>query len=51
MRRSAASTGGGRRAIDPAKIRQMKANGMGPPTIIAKTLKIGRASAYPSLAE
>ena len=41
----------GRRAtINPTQIKRMKANGMGPFTI-AKTLKIGRASAYPSLAE
>ena len=36
--------------IDPTKIRRMKAKGHGAPTI-AKTLKIGRASAYRSLAE
>ena len=36
----------GRRAtINPTQIKRMKANGMGPFTI-AKTLKIGRASAY-----
>jgi DNA invertase Pin-like site-specific DNA recombinase len=41
----------GRKAsIDPAKVKDMKAQGMGP-SAIAKTLKIGRASAYPSLAE
>ena len=40
----------GRKAsIDPDKIRQMKADGMGPSTI-AKTLKIGRASVYRALA-
>jgi len=36
----------GRKAsIDPAKVRQMKADGMGP-SAIAKALKIGRASVY-----
>jgi DNA invertase Pin-like site-specific DNA recombinase len=41
----------GRKAtIDPAKIKQMKADGMGP-SAIAKTLKIGRASVYRVLAE
>jgi DNA invertase Pin-like site-specific DNA recombinase len=39
----------GRKAtIDPAKIKQMKADGMGPSTI-AKALKIGRASVYRAL--
>jgi DNA invertase Pin-like site-specific DNA recombinase len=32
-------------SIDAAKIKQMKAGGMGP-SAIAKTLKIGRASVY-----
>jgi DNA invertase Pin-like site-specific DNA recombinase len=41
----------GRKASsDPAKIRQMKAEGLGP-SAIAKTLKIGRASVYRALAE
>jgi DNA invertase Pin-like site-specific DNA recombinase len=41
----------GRKAsIDPAKIIQMKAEGIGP-SAIAKALKIGRASVYRSLAE
>jgi DNA invertase Pin-like site-specific DNA recombinase len=41
----------GRKAnIDPAKVRQMKANGIGP-SAIAKALKIGRASVYRALAE
>jgi hypothetical protein len=41
----------GRKAtIDPAKIKQLKGDGMGP-TVIAKTLRIGRASVYPALAE
>ena len=41
----------GRRAsIDPTKVRQMKADGMGP-SAIAKTLKIGRASVYRALTE
>jgi DNA invertase Pin-like site-specific DNA recombinase len=41
----------GRKAsIDPAKIQQMKANGIGP-SAIAKVLKIGRASVYRALAE
>ena len=41
----------GRKAsIDPEKIRQMKAKGIGP-TVIAKTLRIGRASVYRALAE
>src|SRR5262245_42688561 len=36
----------GRKAsIDPAQVRKMKANGMGP-SAIAKALKIGRASVY-----
>jgi DNA invertase Pin-like site-specific DNA recombinase len=40
----------GRKAsIDPAKIKQMKADGAGP-SAIAKTLKIGRASVYRALA-
>ena len=39
----------GRKAsIDPAKIKQMKADGMGP-SAIAKALKIGRASVYRAL--
>jgi len=39
----------GRKAsIDPAKIKQMKAEGMGP-SAIAKALKIGRASVYRAL--
>lgn len=39
----------GRKAsIDPAKVRQMKADGMGP-SAIAKTLRIGRASVYRAL--
>jgi DNA invertase Pin-like site-specific DNA recombinase len=32
-------------SIDPAKIKKMKADGMGP-SAIAKALKIGRASVY-----
>jgi DNA invertase Pin-like site-specific DNA recombinase len=41
----------GRRAsIDPAKIKQMKAEGLGP-SAIAKALKIGRASVYRALTE
>ena len=40
----------GRKAsIDAAKIKQMKAEGMGP-SAIAKALKIGRASVYRALA-
>jgi DNA invertase Pin-like site-specific DNA recombinase len=40
----------GRKAsIDPVKIKQMKAHGMGP-SAIAKALKIGRASVYRTLA-
>jgi DNA invertase Pin-like site-specific DNA recombinase len=39
----------GRKAsIDPAKVRQMKADGLGP-SAIAKALKIGRASVYRAL--
>ena len=39
----------GRKAsIDPAKVKQMKADGMGPPAI-AKALGIGRASVYRAL--
>jgi DNA invertase Pin-like site-specific DNA recombinase len=39
----------GRKAsIDPGKIKQMTADGMGP-SAIAKTLKIGRASVYRAL--
>jgi len=39
----------GRKAsIDPAKVKDMKAKGMGP-TAIAKALKIGRASVYRAL--
>jgi DNA invertase Pin-like site-specific DNA recombinase len=37
-------------SIDPAKVKQMKNEGMGP-SAIAKTLKIGRASVYRALAE
>jgi DNA invertase Pin-like site-specific DNA recombinase len=41
----------GRKAsIDPAKVKQMKADGMGP-SRIAKALKIGRASVYRALSE
>src|SRR6201981_1423378 len=41
----------GRKAsIDPEKVRQMKADGMGP-SRIAKALKIGRASVYRALSE
>jgi DNA invertase Pin-like site-specific DNA recombinase len=41
----------GRKAsIDAAKIKQMKADGMGP-SAIAKTLRIGRASVYRALGE
>jgi hypothetical protein len=36
-------------SIDPAKIKQMKADGAGP-SAIAMTLKIGRASVYRALA-
>jgi DNA invertase Pin-like site-specific DNA recombinase len=35
-------------SIDPAKVRQMKAEGMGP-SAIAKALKMGRASVYRAL--
>ena len=35
-------------SIDPAKVRDLKAQGMGP-SAIAKTLKIGRASVYRAL--
>jgi DNA invertase Pin-like site-specific DNA recombinase len=39
----------GRKAsIDPAKVKQMKNDGMGP-SAIAKALKIGRASVYRAL--
>jgi DNA invertase Pin-like site-specific DNA recombinase len=39
----------GRKAtIDPAKVKRMKADGMGPPAI-AKALRIGRASVYRAL--
>jgi DNA invertase Pin-like site-specific DNA recombinase len=37
-------------SIDAAKIKQMKADGMGP-SAIAKALKIGRASVYGALAD
>jgi len=41
----------GRKAsIDPAKIKQMKAEGIGP-SAVTKALKIGRASVYRALAE
>jgi DNA invertase Pin-like site-specific DNA recombinase len=41
----------GRKAtINPAKIKKMKTDGMGP-SAIAKALKIGRASVYRALAE
>ena len=33
-------------SIDAARVREMKAAGMGPATEIAKALKIGRASVY-----
>ena len=36
--------------IDPAKVKKLKADGMGP-SAIAKTLKIGRASVYRALSE
>jgi DNA invertase Pin-like site-specific DNA recombinase len=39
---------GRKAAIDPAKIKQMKADGMGP-SAIAKALRIGRASVYRAL--
>jgi DNA invertase Pin-like site-specific DNA recombinase len=35
-------------SIDPAKVKQMKGDGMGP-SAIAKALKIGRASVYRAL--
>jgi DNA invertase Pin-like site-specific DNA recombinase len=39
----------GRKAsIDPARVKQLKADGLGP-TEIARTLKIGRASVYRAL--
>lgn len=38
-----------RRQINAEKIKQMKAEGVGP-SAIAKTLKIGRASVYRALA-
>jgi DNA invertase Pin-like site-specific DNA recombinase len=37
-------------SIDPVKIKQMKADGMGP-SAIAKALKIGRASVYRALGD
>jgi DNA invertase Pin-like site-specific DNA recombinase len=37
-------------SIDPTKVKQMKADGIGP-SAIAKALKIGRASVYRALAE
>jgi DNA invertase Pin-like site-specific DNA recombinase len=37
-------------SVDPAKVKQMKTDGMGP-SAIAKALKIGRASVYRALAE
>ena len=41
----------GRKAsIDPARVKQLKADGLGP-TEIARTLKIGRASVYRLLEE
>lgn len=36
-------------SIDPAKVRELRAEGMGP-AAIAKTMKIGRASVYRALA-
>ena len=44
----AAEAEAGKASIDPAKIKQMKADGMGP-SAIAKALKIGRASVYRAL--
>jgi DNA invertase Pin-like site-specific DNA recombinase len=35
-------------SIDPARVKQLKADGLGP-TEIARTLKIGRASVYRAL--
>ena len=50
-RREGARVYKGRKAnIDPAKIKKMKTDGMGP-SAIAKALKIGRASVYRALAE
>jgi DNA invertase Pin-like site-specific DNA recombinase len=37
-------------SVDPAKVKQMKADGIGP-SAIAKALKIGRASVYRALAD
>jgi len=41
---------GRKRSIDPAKVKQMSADGLGP-SAIAKVLKIGRASVYRALAD
>ena len=41
---------GRKRSIDPAKVKQMTADGLGP-SAIAKALKIGRASVYRELAD
>ena len=41
---------GRKRSIDPAKVKQMTAEGLGP-SAIAKALKIGRASVYRALAD
>ena len=49
MPRRGASTRGRKASFDPSKVKQMKADGMGP-SGIAKTLKIGRASVYRALA-
>jgi DNA invertase Pin-like site-specific DNA recombinase len=48
MPRRAGSNKGRKASIDPAQIKQMKADGMGP-SAIAKELKIGRASVYRAL--
>ena len=41
---------GRKRSIDPAKVKQMCADGLGP-SAVAKALKIGRASVYRALAD
>ena len=46
--KAAASIEGRKASIDPAKVKALKAEGMGP-SAIAKALKIGRASVYRAL--
>jgi DNA invertase Pin-like site-specific DNA recombinase len=50
MPRRAGVYKGRKPSIDPAKVKKMKADGIGP-SAIAKALRIGRASVYRALSE